>query len=178
MSRDRYKVHRQNYPHFITLTYTDWLPLNSRTEITDIILNSIRYHQTERGLTLYGWVFMENHIHLILKSPNLSKTIHSIKSYSAKQILAYLKDKGCNTTLNSLYWGKTRHKTSQEFQVWEDGFHPVEIGARETMTTKLKYLHNNPIKRGYVRRAEDWRYSSMGSYLGFTDELLDVCVDW
>ncbi len=178
MSRDRYKIYRQNYPHFITLTYTDWLPLNSRTEITEILLNVIKYHQTEQGLTLYGWVFMENHIHLILKSPNLSKTIHSIKSYSAKQILAYLKDKKSYSTLNSLYWGKAFHKTSQEFQVWEDGFHPVEIGSKETMMEKLGYVHNNTIKRGYVRRAEDWRYSSMGSYLGYEGELLYVCIDW
>ncbi len=103
MSRDRYKIYRQNYPHFITFTYTDWLPLNSRTEITEILLNVIRHHQGERSLTLYGWVFMENHIHLIVQSPNLSKTVHSIKSYSAKQILAYLKDNKLSSTLNSLY---------------------------------------------------------------------------
>ncbi len=178
MSRDRYTVFRQNYPHFVTLTYTKWLALNSDTAVVEIVLSAIRYHQSENHLIIYGWVCMENHFHILLKSPNLSKSIHSIKSYSAKKIIEYLKMRGRKSLLNDLYWGKSYHKTSQDFQVWRDGFHPVEITSRKTMLVKLEYIHTNPLRRGYVREAKDWRYSSMGSYLGYDDELLEVCTRW
>lgn len=178
MSRDRYKIYRQQYPHFITFTYIKWLPLNAHKEIAEIILSAMKYHQQENQFIIYGWVFMENHIHLIAKSPNLSKTVQSLKSFTAKKILDYLKSKKHQSILETLYWGKTEHKSSQEFQVWQDGFHPVEIQSREMMNQKLDYIHYNPVKRGYVRRAEDWRYSSMGSYCGYQDELIKICCTW
>lgn len=178
MSRDRYTIYRQRYPHFITFTYINWVPLNSHSTIANIVLEALRFHQQERELVIYGWVFMENHIHLIVRSPNLSKTIHSIKSFIAQKILHYLKTEHLSTILETLYWGKTMHKTSQYYQVWQDGFHPIEIQSREMMNQKLEYVHNNPVKRGYVRRAEDWRYSSMGSYCGYREELLEICSQW
>jgi hypothetical protein len=34
------------------------------------------------------------------------------------------------------------------------------------MIQKMDYIHQNPVKRGYVDRLEDWRYSSARNYLG------------
>lgn len=41
----------------------------------------------------------------------------------------------------------------------------------------IEYIHNNPLRRGYVDEAENWRYSSARAYAGMPG-LLDVCVDW
>jgi len=177
MGQERYKIYRQEYPHFVTATFLKWLPLNSFPEIAEIILKALRYHQQEKGLTIYGWVFMENHTHFILKSPNLSRTLQSIKSYTAKQILHYLKSHNQSDTLNELYWGKKYHKTSQNFQVWQEGNHPKEIQSREMMLQKLEYIHNNPVKRGFVDKPEHWRYSSAKNYSG-KEGVLVVCTKW
>jgi putative transposase len=160
------------------MTFVKWLPLLSHTEIVNILISSLAYLQNEKGLVIYGWVFMENHIHLIVKSENLSKTILSFKSFTARKIIDHLETLHMETILSELYWGKTAHKRSLEFQVWQEGFHPEEISSREMMLQKLEYTHNNPVKRGYVRKAEHWRYSSMASYLGDSDELLDVHCRW
>lgn len=34
------------------------------------------------------------------------------------------------------------------------------------MRQKLDYIHNNPVKRGYVSEAVHWRYSSASNYAG------------
>ena len=42
------------------------------------------------------------------------------------------------------------------------------------MVQKIEYIHSNPVKRGYVDKAEHWRYSSARDYLGKIS-LLPVC---
>jgi GDP-D-mannose dehydratase len=34
------------------------------------------------------------------------------------------------------------------------------------MISKIKYIHQNPVKRGYVDEERDWRYSSARDYVG------------
>ena len=57
------------------------------------------------------------------------------------------------------------------------------IENEAVLRQKLEYIHNNPVKRGYVELAEHWRYSSAGDYAGkpglisvFSEWWLDVCV--
>ncbi len=45
------------------------------------------------------------------------------------------------------------------------------------MVSKIKYIHNNPVKRGYVDEATHWRYSSARDYEG-EDGLLDIERFW
>jgi putative transposase len=45
------------------------------------------------------------------------------------------------------------------------------------MRQKIDYIHQNPVKRGYVDKAEYWRYSSARDYMGDVG-LLEVCRDW
>jgi REP-associated tyrosine transposase len=47
-------------------------------------------------------VILENHLHLIAQSPQLDKDIARLKSYTAKQLLAYLQNKNVKTTLDQL----------------------------------------------------------------------------
>ncbi len=52
---------------------------------------------------------------------------------------------------------KLRHKTRSEYQEWQEGSHPKQIANDEMMRQKLEYMHNNPVKRGYVDEAVQWR---------------------
>jgi putative transposase len=45
------------------------------------------------------------------------------------------------------------------------------------MQQKIEYIHQNPVKRGYVDQAEHWRYSSARDYLGGRG-LLPVDKSW
>ena len=45
------------------------------------------------------------------------------------------------------------------------------------MRQKIEYIHNNPVKRGYVDKQEHWRYSSARNYLGM-EGLIDIDKNW
>jgi hypothetical protein len=56
----------------MTATVNHWLPLFTRPETVEIVLDSWRFLQQESGFQLYGYVILENHLHLIAASENLS----------------------------------------------------------------------------------------------------------
>ena len=121
--------------------------------------------------------FLENHLHLILQTAQLSKAIGMFKSYTALQIVRNLEVQNTIWILEQLGFYKKRHKTDRNHQVWEEGSHPEEIQGLEMMKQKIEYIHGNPIKRGYVDQAIDWRYSSARNYAG-KDGLLPICTQW
>ena len=65
MSGDRYKIENQNDTYFLTFTVIDWIDLFTRKEYKDILIDSLKYCQKEKGLELNAFVIMSNHVHLI-----------------------------------------------------------------------------------------------------------------
>lgn len=177
MPRSRYTVRQNHAPHFMTATVNHWLPLFTRPATVNIVLDSWRYLQQEAGFVLYVYVILENHLHLIAAAPDLSHTMQRFKSYTARQIIEHLEQQGSHRLLEWLAWCKRMHKTESTYQVWEEGNHPQLIEAESVMRQKLDYIHQNPVKRGYVEQPEHWRYSSARNYLG-QPGLIDVARAW
>ena len=65
MPRSRYHIINGQSPHFLTATVNHWLPVFTRPDTVNIVLDSWRYLQRETGFKLYGYVILENHLHLI-----------------------------------------------------------------------------------------------------------------
>jgi len=100
-------------------------------------------------LILYGYVILENHCHLLTAGPDLGQTIASFKSFTAERIVKRLQE--CHSPILDLFaFHKARHKVDRAHQVWQEGSHPEQIQGEAMMRQKLKYIHNNPVARGYV----------------------------
>jgi putative transposase len=177
MTRSRYKIYEEAQPHFLTMSIVDWTPLFTNPEIVTELLGSIRFTQKERELTLYAWVVMEHHLHLIAKAPDLSKTIKEFKSYTARTIVDYLKQRRSYKWLKKLQKAKLAYKQKSKYQVWQEGSHPQQILNEEMLIQKIDYIHYNPVRRGYVDEPQDWRYSSARDYEG-EKGLLEVRTKW
>ena len=177
MTRTRYKIYEQDQPHFLTCTVVGWLPIFTRPETMDIVIDSWRFLQKEGRLTLYGYVILENHLHLVASAKNLAKEIGDFKSFTARRIIDHLTDRKVDVLLEQLRFWKNRHKVDRKYQLWQEGSHPQQILDDNMMLQKLEYIHMNPVKRGFVDEAEHWRYSSARNYHGMTG-LIDVSTDW
>jgi REP element-mobilizing transposase RayT len=177
MPRSRYRILEPDQPHFLTCTILMWLPVFTRPETTGIVIDSWKYLQAHRGFRLFGYVILENHLHLIASSSDLGKDIHDFKSFTARAIIDVLKQQHVTLLLDQFQSHKARHKKDSEFQVWQEGSHPQLIQGREMMLQKLGYIHNNPVARGYVDEPTDWRLSSARNYAG-RPGLIDVVTDW
>jgi REP element-mobilizing transposase RayT len=177
MTRSRYRIWEKEQAYFMTCTIVSWLPVFTRPETVNIVFDSWRFLQRERGFQLFGYVILENHLHLIASSSDLSKDMKDFKSFTARQIIELLRERGVIMLLEQLELFKARHKTESTYQVWEEGNHPEQIQGEEMMLQKLEYIHNNPVKRGYVDVPEHWRYSSVRNYLGMPG-LAEVVTQW
>jgi len=177
MAKDRYKIKLNNQPHFLTCTVVNWFPVFTRPRTVDILLDSLRHLQLNNDLILYGFVIMENHMHFIVSSECLPRTIGRFKSFTARKIIDLLIDKGEKGVLQQLRHAKLLHKTDREYQLWQEGSHPVLIQGGDMMRQRLGYMHNNPVRRGYVDEPEHWRYSSARNYLG-EEGLLEIRRTW
>ncbi len=158
MTRSRYRIYNDQCPHFLTCTVVAWLPVFTRPETVGIVLDSWRFLQSNQRLYLYGYVILENHLHLVASADNLSKEIGDFKSFTARRIIDYLHAQRAKTLLDQMEHFKARHKIDQQYQLWQEGSHPQQILDEDMMRQKLEYMHNNPVKRGYVDDPTHWRY--------------------
>src|SRR5436190_6094985 len=72
MTRTRYRIFETEYAYFLTCTIVGWVPLFTRPEGVDILFDSWRFLQKNRHFLLYGYVVLENHLHLVASAPDLA----------------------------------------------------------------------------------------------------------
>ena len=176
MGRSRYKIVDPTLPHFVTCTVLHWIPVFTRPATIDIILDSLR-HLTKEGLKVYAYVILENHLHLVVQSEQLDRDMSRFKSYTARRLIQYLVKNNVGPILQQLAFYKKAHKSDRAYQFWQEGMHPEWVQNDDMMRQKIDYIHQNPVKRGYVDLAEHWRYSSARDYAGVAG-LVEVCREW
>ena len=166
MASRTYKIYEEQYPYFITCNLRFGLPLFSNPSAVAVMLENLQFLQDERQIRLIAYVIMGNHFHAILHGSDLTNKIGQFKSYSARRIIDLFRLNQHTRWLKRLKSLKPSHKSDSEFQLWEGGFHPKQIIGDQMMNQKINYIHQNPVKRGYVDAPEHWRYSSARNYAG------------
>jgi len=177
MGRTRYKIYEPTAPHFMTCTILHWIPIFTRTQTTDIIFDSLKYLQKNDNLKIHAYVILENHLHLVASSDDIGSSMKAFKTHTAREILKYLQKENVKTILEQLAFYKKAHKKNATYQLWQEGFQPKLIVNDKMMIDRINYIHNNPVKRGYIDEAMHWRYSSARDYEG-TKGLIDICRVW
>ncbi|MEI6312535.1 MAG: transposase [Bacteroidota bacterium] len=159
-----YSIKNQHKQHFVTFTVHQWV---------DILIESLQFCQKEKGLKIYAWVIMSNHIHLIIQSDviNLSDIIRDFKKYTASQIIKSIEN---NTQESRKKWLLWLLKKENNICFWEEGYHGEEIFTKEFYDIKRDYIHLNPVRAGIVEKEEDYIFSSAGDYYGIRKGLLDI----
>jgi REP element-mobilizing transposase RayT len=163
--RSRYRVHEPHCAHFITTTVVEWLPVFTTSARCDILVQSFEYCRKNKGLKIYAWVILDNHIHAIVAAPELTRVITDFKRHTAQRILDQLEKEKCEWLLNQFRHFRLPHKVESIHQFWQEGFHPQAIANDQMMDQKLDYVHGNPVQRGLMAGAEHWRYSSAHEWL-------------
>lgn len=160
-----YQIDDQFATYFLTLSVVDWVDIFTRSRYRDIIIDSFDYCIREKGLRVYGYVIMTNHVHVIANSSagKLSDTIRDLKKYTARNILESI----CNEPesrrewlLHRFEWNASRYVRNSKYQVWTHENHAISISSKEFFRQKLDYIHKNPARAGWVEKEEDYTYSS------------------
>jgi len=159
------------------MTVFDWIPLFINPDIVSTILASMRFVQKERQVAFYAYVIVEHHLYLIASASEFRKTMKDFKSFTARTIIDYLEGRTAVYLLDKLRDAKLPHKTKSKYQIWQEGSHPEEIHSEKMFLQKIAYIHNNPVRRGYVEKPKCRRYSSARNNEGL-EGLIEVKTDW
>ena len=157
--------------YFVTFTVIDWLDVFSRAEYSHIVVDSLNYCIGKKGLRVYSWCIMTNHIHLIIKADEgkkLSAIIRDFKRFTAIKIIDAISNNPCESRKEFLLFKFKRtgewNVNNTKNQFWIQDNHPVELNSAFLQAQKLEYIHNNPVKAEIVALAEDYIFSSASTY--------------
>jgi len=177
MSRN-YKIQNKEGIYFVTFATVGWVDVFTRKLYKDILLDSIKHCQKEKGLAVYGWCVMSNHVHMIVRSGtnDLSGTLRDLKKFTAKKLITTIKQENESRRewmLKIFETAGSKNSNNKTYQFWRQDNKPIEVFSNALIDQKLAYIHNNAVEGGIVENPEDYLYSSAGDYSG-TKGLLDI----
>jgi len=130
-------------------------------ELAELVEHTLLHFQGER-YRLFAWCVMPNHVHVLFQAKEgwtMSKVVATWKSYTGRRISPFLHQSnpgsaghqpGCSSA--GLVPGGPR--------VWHRSYFDRYIRDNGHFAAVVNYIHNNPVKAGLVKRAEEWRWSS------------------
>ena len=139
--------------YYLTFTVRNWYYLFDRHNRFEILADSLNYCQRSKGLKLYAYVFMLNHVHIIASSPDMIAFVRDFKKFTSKEIQKNI----IATEPNVL---KLFNMGSGKYEFWERTNMPKMIKSEEYLFQKIRYIHTNPVRKQYVKNPEDWVWSS------------------
>lgn len=158
--------------YFLTMTIVDWIDIFSRPVYKHVLVDSMNYCVANKGLEIYCWCLMTNHLHLIAAAKdegNLSDILRDFKKFTNKAIIEKIKEtpESRRDWMLNLFWFAGKYnKKIKYYKVWQDGNESTEIRSADFLNEKMNYIHFNPVKAEFVVNPEDYLYSSARDYSG------------
>ena len=89
---EAYQIRNQEMPNFLTFQVVGWADVFSRKVYSDCILENLTFSRKERGVFLFGYVIITNHIHLVVqqKDVKLSDWMRDFKKFTSMKLLKLL----------------------------------------------------------------------------------------
>ncbi|NOY98324.1 MAG: transposase [Chloroflexi bacterium] len=167
--------------YFITFTIVEWLPVFVDDASCKIITDSLNFSIDNKHLRVNAYVIMPNHFHAIVfdaefDAERLKHTLDDIRKFTGRRLADY-----CVQHKSPIFTEAFRKHAGKDRKrrFWQPTQHPEGIFTEKFWAQKMNYIHWNPVRKGLVRRPEDWRFSSAAFWL--TDEEVDVrlsAADW
>ncbi len=168
----QYRVRDPDNVYFVTFTIVDWVDIFTRPAYKQVITEALTYCQQHKGLEIYAFCLMTNHLHLLLAArpnANLPDIIRDFKKHTNKQIIKLISEENESRRDWILYRFKYHAKFNnriKDYKVWQDGYHGIACDRPDILLQKLDYIHNNPVAAGIVSVPEHYLYSSAINYAG------------
>jgi len=178
----KYKIHDHQDVYFISFSVIEWVDALSRPYYKDILIDSFKHCQQNKGLVIYAYVIMNNHVHMIVSAAegyNLSDILRDMKKFTSKKIIAAIDENIQESRKRWMLWlfrsNGERNYNNEIYQFWQQDNHPVCLDSAIMLKQRLDYLHYNPVKEGIVEEPEHYIYSSARDYAGVKG-LLDIVL--
>jgi putative transposase len=166
--------HEKQTSYFLTFNTVDWVDVFIRPVYKQIIVHSLNHFIDHKGLTVYSWCLMTNHLHLLAQAKEtcvVAEIEKEFKSFTTRKILEAI------DTEHPIRkkWMLERFENfsnmlgmMKKYQVWQTSSNPIfmDVTKKEMLLEYVDHIHNNPVRDRIVDTACDYLYSSARDYSG------------
>ncbi len=169
----KYKFYNPDGIYFVTFSVVMWVNVFTKDIYRKIILDSLQFCQKNKGLALHAYVIMSTHLHLIISKNGevlLENIMRDLKKFTSSKIIKTIQsnpeEKNRDRMIKIFERMGRKNPNNKKYQFWQQDNHPIELTNNKMVENVLAYIHNNPVKKGYVDKPEDFIWSSSINYCG------------
>lgn len=167
---NKYKFRNPDGCYFVTFAVVGWVDAFTRNVYKDKLIESWKFCQQQKGLLIHAYVIMTNHVYMIISrnsSALLEAIMRDMKKFTSAKIIESIKKENESRRIWMLEIFSSAGKNNSNnttYQFWQQDNHPIECDTADILEQKMDYIHENPVRAGFVEKAEDWVYSSASDY--------------
>lgn len=176
--RKGYRFDEKEAAYFVSFAVVYWIDVFIRESYFSIVVDSLDFCRKKKGMLIYAYVIMPSHLHIVFRSSSGDPggLMRDFKGFTSKKLL-----KASSQFSESRVWmsrmfeeAGTKKSNIQFKQFWQQDNHAVQLWSEEMFRQKVNYIHNNPVKAGFVTNPEDWKYSSARNYSKNDQSILEI----
>ncbi|MFZ0303494.1 MAG: transposase [Terracidiphilus sp.] len=141
--------------HFLTFSCYHRLPYLASPQAKHLFEDALEQSRLKYRFVVAGYVVIPEHVHLLVNEPDRSTLDNAIKALKLSVSL--------------------RRK---ERPFWQPRYYDFNVFTDKKRVEKLRYMHRNPMARGFVAKPEDWRWSSFRHYATGIEGAVEIESFW
>jgi putative transposase len=174
------RFHHSGQSHFVTFCCYHRHRLFTTDASRRIFESALERVRRSYRLSVYGYVVMPEHVHLLLNEPQLGTSPLKPKPglNGPPLLLSEAEKDTLADALKSLKQGVSRRLIGDADHFWQKRYYDFNIRNYPQFVEKLRYIHRNPVKAGLCERPEDWGWSSFRHYATGCEEQVEIESEW
>ena len=148
----------EGHAYFVTFSCYKRRKILSRDRAKAIVISMFASELAKQGGVCMGFVIMPDHVHAVIRfneNGRLSAFMKIWKQRSSFHLKRFMKEE--------CIYAKTGIPTDEP--IWQARYYCFNIYSEKKLLEKLDYMHNNPVKSGFVQTPHEWKFSSSGHYM-------------
>ena len=155
--------------YFITTSVNKFIKLFKEKKYINILLENINFYRTKYEFKLIAYAIMPDHFHWLIytdqdNAERISDIMADFKKFTSRKLRKLMEEDKKTQWLN-LFKLENCRKKNWKYKIWQDGYDDLGVYSPKVLKTKIDYIHNNPVRKGLVKRPEDYLYSSARNYI-------------
>ena len=114
----------------------------------------LRDTTVECDIAVHAYVFMGNHVHLLLTAPGCDALARAMRKAGQCYVQAF------------------NHRHQRSGPLWQGRFKSCLVDSEHYLIAVYRYIELNPVRAAMVERPEQYRWSSVHANLGLIDDPL------
>ena len=153
------KISKDNPCYYLTSVTNNRLPVFKTDKLKEVTAKALDEARKSAEILIFAYVIMPDHYHLLTDSSRKpSEVLRYLNGITARRVIDYLKVNNFTSSLEKLK--QETKKREYKYSLWEHHPNAFSVTSEAVLMQKVNYIHQNPVRAGFIERAEDYLYSS------------------